>query len=143
MITTFLSGAADGVYFRFNVGEVDLHEVVVACGGFCYNLTVLGIDDYKTAVVKIGYIDRGCFPERPGMYVAVLAVAVYYGRLLAGSEEVAVEISDVACVSAETDGSYKEKRGYCAKEKKRVNKFHIRGFDFVCVAACCVVICRY
>ena len=53
----FLVERCDGVYSRFDVGEVDLHESVVACGGFCCNLTVLGIDDYKIAVFKIGYID--------------------------------------------------------------------------------------
>lgn len=77
------------------------------------------------------------------MNVAVFAVGVYYGRLLAGSEEVAVDISAVACVSAESDGGYMKKSGYCANGKKRANKFHIRGFDFVCVAACCLIVCRY
>ena len=61
------------------------------------------------------------------MNVAVFAVGVYYGRLLAGSEEVAVDISAVACVSAESDGSCKKKSGYCANGKKRANKFQIGG----------------
>lgn len=53
----FLVESSDGIDARFDVGEVDLYEAVVAGGGFCGYLTVFGINYDKISVFKVGNVD--------------------------------------------------------------------------------------